>query len=116
MTVSLSEFELKRIGKIFPEYCEKRVPAHLSSEIKIEYQIRGDELTLYESRPVWDDHAKWISGKVARFKKDPQTETWYLYWADANGRWIEYSLLPCHRDIAKLLAEVEKNGNGAFWG
>lgn len=40
----------------------------------------------------------------------------FLHWADRNGKWREYLLLPYHRDIEKLLAEVEKNENGAFWG
>jgi hypothetical protein len=114
--VSLSEFELKRIEKIFPDFCDKRVPPELRSKIRIEYRVRGDEVTLFESRPVWDDPTKWISGKVARFKKDPKTETWHLYWADRNGRWIAYEPLPFHRDLEKLLAEVDDNRNGAFWG
>jgi len=33
-----------------------------------------------------------------------------------EGKWREYPPLPYHRDIEKLLAEVEKNENGAFWG
>jgi hypothetical protein len=114
--VSLSEFELKRIDKIFTVYCEKKIPPNLRSQIKVEYRVAADEVTLYESRPVWDDHATWISGKVARFKKEAGTETWALFWADRNGRWREYPPFPGHRDIEKLLAEVEKNETGAFWG
>ena len=114
--MSLSEFEIKRIDKLFSEYCEQRVPPELHHQIKIEYRVRANEVTLFESRPVWDDHAKWISGKVARFQKDSETETWFLYWADRNGKWRAYQPLPSQRDIQKLLSEVEKNDNGAFWG
>jgi len=70
--MSLSKFELKRIEKIFTEYCEKRVPIELRSQIRIEYRVRGDEVKLYGSSPVWDGPAKGISGKVARFKKAPK--------------------------------------------
>jgi hypothetical protein len=114
--VSLSEFELKRIEKIFTHYCSTRVPEHLRSQIVLEYRVRGDEVTLFESRPVWDDHARWISGKVARFQKDTDAEIWNLYAADRDGSWIHYLPLPFHRDIEKLLQEVEKNESGAFWG
>lgn len=54
--------------------------------------------------------------KVARFKKDDKTETWQLNWADRNSKWRKYPPLPSHRDIEKLLAEVDKNECGAFWG
>ena len=112
----LSEFEIKRIDKIFNDYCQKKIPPHLHSQITIEFRVRGNEITLFESRPVWDDHARWIAGKVARFKKDAENQTWSLYWADRNGYWCRYQQLPFHRDLEKLLAEVDKNENGAFWG
>ena len=112
----LSELEIRRIEKIFNEYCHKKIPSHLHSQIRIEYRVRGYEVTLFESRPVWDDRTRWISGKVARFKKNPESETWSLYWADRNGRWCHYQKLAFHRDLEKLLGEVEKNENGAFWG
>ena len=50
------------------------------------------------------------------FKKDSKTETWQLYWADRNSKWRPSPPLPFHRDIEKLLQEVEKNETGAFWG
>lgn len=114
--MALSEFEKKRIEKIFTDYCENKVPPHVRDQIRVEFQIRGDEVKLFESRPPWRGGGDWISSKIARFKKDLKTETWLLYWADRNGKWREYPPLPYHRDIEKLLAEVEKNENGAFWG
>jgi hypothetical protein len=114
--VPLSEFELKRIEKIFNDYCLNKIPAKLQSRIKMEYRVREDEVTLFESRPVWDDHAMWISGKVARFSKDPETGGWFLYQAALDGSWSQYEPLPFHRQIEKLLDVVEKNETGAFWG
>lgn len=114
--MALSEFEKKRIEKIFTDYCEKKVPPHVRDKIRIEFQIRGDEVKLFECRPPWRREGDWTASKIARFKKDPKTETWLLYWADRNGKWLTYPPLPYHRDIEKLLAEVEKNENGAFWG
>ena len=114
--MSLSEFEIKRIEKIFADFCGRKNPVYLNSQIKMEYQIRADEVTLFESRPVWDDHAMWISGKVARFSKDRETGGWFLYQAGHDGKWRHYEPLPFHRQIEKLLAEVEKNETGAFCG
>jgi len=112
----LSEFGKKRIEKIFTDYCENKIPPHVRDKIRIEFQIRSDEVSLIECRAPWRREGEWTSMKVARFKKDPKTETWQLYWADRNDRWKAYPPLPYHRGIEKLLAEVEKNENGAFWG
>ena len=45
-----------------------------------------------------------------------KAETWLLSWADRNNKWREYPPLWFHVRIEKLLEEVEKNENGAFWG
>lgn len=112
----LSEFEIKRVDKLFTAYCENRVPAYLRSQIRIEYRIRDNEVSLFESRAHLQGSGEWISTKVARFAKDAQDGTWHLFWADRNSQWRPYSPLPYHRDIEKLLQAVEKNETGAFWG
>jgi|LGOV01.1.fsa_nt_gb hypothetical protein len=114
--MALSEFEIKRVDKLLTAYCEGKVPAHLRDQIRIEYRIRGNEVSLFESRPHLQGSGEWFSMKVARFKKDTQTGTWLLFWADRNSKWQPYPPLPFHRDIEKLLQEVEKNETGAFWG
>jgi hypothetical protein len=114
--MGLSEFEKKRIEKIFADYCEEKIPLDIRNQVKIEFLIRGDEVSLFECRAPWKGEGEWISMKIARFKKDHKTETWQLYWADRNDRWKPYPPLPYHRDIEMLLAEVEENETGAFWG
>lgn len=114
--MSLSEFEIKRIDKLLNAYCDNKIPAHLRDQIRIEYRIRGNEVSLFESRSHLQGSGEWISTKVACFKKDVQSQTWHLFWADRNSQWQPYAPLPCHRDIEKLLQEVENNPTGAFWG
>lgn len=82
----LSEFEKKRIEKIFTDYCEKKVPPQYRNELRVEFQIRGNDVCLFECRPPWRREGEWTSSKIARFKKDPQTETWQLSWADRNNK------------------------------
>ncbi|MEZ4485182.1 MAG: DUF3024 domain-containing protein [Syntrophotaleaceae bacterium] len=94
----------------------REVPDYLRDQIRIEYRIRGNEVSLFESRAHLQGNGDWISTKVARFKKEPETESWLLYWADRNSQWRPYSPLPCHRDIERLLKAVEENETGVFWG
>ncbi len=114
--MSLSEFEIKRVEKLFIAYCEKMVPGHLRNTIRLEYRIRHNEVTLFESRPHLQGSGEWISTRIACFRKDPQAENWQLFWADRNNQWQSYSPLPFHRDIEKLLQAVEKNESCVFWG
>ncbi len=114
--MGLSEFERKRVEKIFAAYCEKRVPHHVQDRFRLEFEIRGDEVKLFEARPHWEENNAWVSSKVARFRKDPQSNCWQLYFADRNGRWHLFEPCPASSDIEKLLDEVEKNSTGAFWG
>lgn len=114
--MELSEFEIKRIEKLFGGFCDKRVPGYLRNRIRVEYRIRNAEVELFESRPLHDDPETWISTPIARFKKSPSSNKWILYQADRNTQWMRY--LPCepHRDIEALLQVVERDAIGSFWG
>ena len=114
--MSLSEFERKRVEKLLKEYCEAKIPSHLRDRIRLEYRIRGNEVSLYESRPHWQGNGAWLSTKIARFRRDLEARTWQLYWADRHGKWRSYSPLPFHRDIETLLHAVDRNVTGVFWG
>jgi len=114
--MALSEFEKQRVTKIFSAYCEMKAPHHVSDQFRVEFELRGSEAKLFESRPYWRDKSKWVSHKVARFKKDDSLNLWQLYFADRNGRWHIFEPFPSETDIEKLLNEVEKDTSGIFWG
>ena len=52
------------------KYCENRVPEHVRDQIKIVYKIRGDKVTLFESRPFFRDPRKWTETPVVQFRFD----------------------------------------------
>ncbi|HEY6871248.1 MAG TPA: DUF3024 domain-containing protein [Geobacteraceae bacterium] len=114
--MALSEFERKRIEKVFAAYCEQKVPHHARDLVRVEFGVLGNEVTLFETRPHCLDKGSWIAGKVARFRKDPATNCWQLYCADRNGNWRLFRPYPISIDIEKLLAAVEKDATGIFWG
>ena len=114
--MALSEFEQKRIAKLCSDFGNKKVPAPLRDRIRIDFRIKGNEVMLYESRPNYLEQTSWYSAPIAKFEKIPSTESWQLYFADRNHKWHKYPHCPPNRDIGKLLAEVEKDPNGIFWG
>jgi len=40
---------------------------------------------------------------------------WSLFWADRNGRWNPYDLVP-PGTVAELLDELERDPVAIFWG
>lgn len=53
---------------------------------------------------------------IARFRFRPVTGTWDLYWADRNRRWHLYEPAPPTAYIRTLIAEVDRDPTGIFWG
>jgi hypothetical protein len=114
--MALSEFEKQRVEKVFSVYCESKVPLHVSDRFRVEFEIRGMEIKLFESRPNKLDRSRWVSHKIARFKKKSDLNVWLLYYAGSNGRWRVFEPYPEDKDIEKLLDEVERDPSGCFWG
>ncbi|KMY66395.1 hypothetical protein AAU61_17085 [Desulfocarbo indianensis] len=99
-------------------YCEGKVPPHVRDKLRIAYRIRGNSVTVFEERPRWDkpDSEEWTSLPIAQFRYDPGTNKWTLYCADRNGRWHKYDLANPVKNIETLIAKVEEDRTGIFWG
>jgi len=111
----MDEIFKHRLEKIFKKYCEKRIPTHLRSQIRISFNIRGGSITLIEERPFYRNPSEWTKLPIAQFRYDPKSELWSLYWQRSNNRWYQYEIAPA-KEIKYLLAEVDKDPMGAFWG
>nr|WP_320116622.1 DUF3024 domain-containing protein [uncultured Desulfuromonas sp.] len=114
--MSLSEFEIIRLKRLFDAYCEVRIPQELNTKLRLDYRIRDSHLTLYESRHHHEKVDLWYSTAIARFEKDPQQQVWRLFSADRNESWLPYHPHPEDRDIERLLDCVTDDPTGIFWG
>lgn len=98
------------------EYCRTRVPARLSSQIRIEAVIRGQSVTIFDRRAPSDPIlTEWSKARVAQLRHSASTHDWSLYWADRNGRWHRYPEL-APGPVDTLLNEIEADRTGIFWG
>lgn len=99
-------------------YSASRTPADLRGEIRIESVKRGNAITIVERRPPWKPEygPEWSKTKVAQLRYDEAHGTWALYCSDSNGRWWLYDEVPPSRDVHALLAEIEADPTGIFWG
>ena len=110
----LPELDLARIRR----YCDGRVPARLRDQIRIEVEVRGWSVTIVECRPPWAPALgpDWTRLPIAQLRHLPSDGVWVLYWSDRNGRWHEYDDLDPSPHVEPVLAEIEADPTGIFWG
>lgn len=99
-------------------FCERRVPVDLRGELRLEQSVRGSRITIVERRPPWSELVGpgWTSTNVAQLRHDERSDRWTLYAADRNDRWFLYEDIGPSRDVDPLLAEIEQDPTGVFWG
>lgn len=113
--MKLSEFEIKRVQRLFENYCDERIPLILKGKLKLEYRLRDNEIILYESRVPYNQVDVWYSTTVARFLKDAEHNVWHLFSADRNDDWIIYQPYPHDRNIEQLISAMNEDITGIFW-
>jgi hypothetical protein len=109
----IPELALRQIER----WCAQRVPEHLHDQVRVECRTRGRSVTIVECRAPWSPQAgpEWTEQKVAQLRLD-EFGIWSVRWADRNGRWLTYPDAPVASTPPPLLAEIERNPNGIFWG
>lgn len=104
------------VTEILSAYCATRCPAKFKDKARLGFRFRGNSVTLFEERPAFRAPETWVDTVVGQFRFDQKSKLWTLYAADRNSRWFKYwDLDPC-KDFADLLAEVEADPTGIFWG
>jgi Protein of unknown function (DUF3024) len=113
---SLPELVWKGVERDVGRYCEERVPSHLRDKLRIEYEIRGNSVTIVERRPPWSPELppEWSRLGVAQLRFEEAK--WVLYWSDRNGKWHLYDLFDPKPDLSAALAEVDDDPTAIFWG
>jgi hypothetical protein len=99
-------------------YSESRVPQDLQDELRIECTRRGSSITILERRPPWkpDLGSQWSETKVAQLRYEESAGTWSLHCSDSGGRWHRFDDVRPSRTVEPLLAVVEADPTGIFWG
>ena len=114
---SLPELVRKGVERDVGRYCEERVPSHLRDKIRIEYEIRGNSVTIVERRPPWreDFEPEWSRLSVAQLRYEDGE--WTLYWSDRNSRWHPYEEeFDPTPDLSAALVEIDNDPTAIFWG
>ena len=100
-------------------FCDSRIPQEYRDEIRLECSRRWNSITIVERRPPWKPELvgnDWTSMKVAQLRYDPSSKRWSLYCRDRNERWWSYDDVGPSPSIEPLLAEIDADPTGIFWG
>ena len=119
----IPELDLRRVEKTLEEYCDKKVPRHVRDKLQLKFRKRGNQITLFEQRPMPEFMMKSalnpgepLVSDVAKFVYLPKERVWCLKWADRNNRWHEYEGFELEKRFEDLLAEVDADPTAIFWG
>ena len=112
----LPEFEQRLVERLLGRFYDRRVLAHVQHDTRLGHAIRGNAVTLFELRPGYDNPAVWEKAPIARFRFDPATGLWSLYWHDRNRRWQRYEDTAPTKNLESLITEVDRDPTSIFWG
>jgi hypothetical protein len=114
--MALTPLQEAQVTKQLAAYCEARVPARVRDQVRLGFRIDGHAVELLESRPSMDDPRVWREQGVAKFRYVASRGVWHLYCQFRDLKWHEYRPRPTARSFAVLLAEVDRDPTGIFWG
>ena len=82
----------------------------------IEHAVRGNAITIVERRPAWSELVgpDWSTTKVAQLRYD--AGLWTLYCSDSSDRWCIYDDVDPAPEVGPLLAVIDEDPTGIFWG
>jgi hypothetical protein len=107
----LPEFDVEKLRRS----CNKRVPDKLVDELCLAVTVRGRRVSIHECRPPYLGTGEWTSMSIAQIRYEGEG-LWTLYFGDRYGKWTEYLDLERCQPIDVIIAELEDDPTGVFWG
>lgn len=112
----LPEFEQRLVERVLSRFYDRRVLAHVQHQTRLGHSIRGRSVTLFQTRPAFDESVASLPSPIARFRFDSRDGLWSLYWRDRNQRWRPYDGIAPTKNFETLLGEVDRDPTHIFWG
>ncbi len=114
--MAFTELELKRIDRSVGELCRLRSLPQFADELRFVYEVEGHVVSVYEERLPWRGDGDWTRSGIARFRFVRSKGVWRLYWMRSDLRWYLYETDEMPSDLDALVAIVEADEFGAFFG
>ncbi|MCB0217070.1 MAG: DUF3024 domain-containing protein [Chloroflexi bacterium] len=114
--MSIPTREKALVAASLERYCDLKVPAGLRERVQLDFRFEGNGITLFERRARHQLPGQWRELPLASFRYVAGTGHWFLFWHDPEGSWHRADETPGTADFEALLAEVDRDPLGRFWG
>lgn len=94
------------------------MPSTVRDEVRIELDEDPRSLTILECRPPRRKELgpEWTRFPIARLRYTKSRRVWELFWRDKNLKFHLFDLAKPSGNIETLLAEIDSDPTGIFWG
>ena len=105
------------VEKKLDTFLGNRVPPDVADKIRLSYTFRGNSVTIWEHRAPWTKNMlEWSASAVAQLRYNPKAQMWMLYWRDRNTKWHEDEGVAPVKKLDLMLAELNRDPTGIYWG
>lgn len=113
----IPETELRECLRAAGAFIEKRRPRpEFRDQLDLRADIEGAALVLSEVRPSYQDPTVIRHHPFAKVKWIGARRQWRLYWMRADLKWHEYKPGRPLTDINAILAAIDRDEHGCFFG
>ena len=94
------------------------LPPRAEGLVRYEIDLTDRTITVLECRPPWCDDmgSEWNRFPICRFRYTKVRGEWSLYWRDRHLQFNKYDLAYPTPLIDHLVAKVEQDPTGKYWG
>jgi len=114
--MAFSEIELYKINNFVGTLCKLKAPESIRDQLRYEYTIENQDVIIYEIRPRWNKPDEQTRLPCAKLKFVRSQNVWKLFWHRADMKWHAYDPCKSARDLAELIAEIDTDPHGCFFG
>jgi hypothetical protein len=112
----IPDLEKARAMKALEQFCSRHNRPDLRHLLWYDARFERNAAFIFEHRPSFQNRNEWTELAVAKCRYNVSHVTWELLWSDRNSKWHVYESLNPTRSIEPLLAEVDRDPTGIFWG
>jgi hypothetical protein len=114
--MAISDIQRADIHRRLSEYCQPHPRPEVRRQLRHGFTIGLHDVVLFEERPGFYRSKEWTRQDVARFRWFNSRREWQLYCQFRDLKWRLYEPRPWAKRFETLLAEVEADPTGIFWG
>ncbi len=93
-----------------------RPPEEIRDELDINYKIEGQNIVVFEIRPVWNNPNIKMECNIAKTTFVKNENTWKIFWFMSDMKWHGYKPTPKVNSLKEFVKIIEEDKHGCFWG